>query len=141
MKYGAKKDANHKTIVAILAAHSIPIYDTSSLGGGFPDCVAWVADAWHLVEIKNPKTYYGKRGLNPNQKKWIEHWAGGPVYILRTDEEAHRFAKGEFSSIERVDSLGTSPKRKADPEDALRLLIGNIRVTPTGRLPKRPRTA
>ena len=114
MKYGAKKDANHNLICDVLRSHGIAVYDTSSLGGGAPDCIVWAAKAWRLVEIKNPATAYGRRGLNKIQKRWISQWQGGPIFILRTEAEAHQFAEGKFDNIESVDSGYT--------EDALRVM-------------------
>lgn len=101
MRYGAKKDANHNEIVDELRKHC-PVYDMSKAGNGIPDGVAWINNAWHLFDIKNPKTGYGRRGLNKVQTKWIETWSGGPVYLIYTVEEAARFAKGDFESIKFV---------------------------------------
>ena len=100
MKYGAKKDANHKEIANALTAVGVPVYDLSGAGCGIPDCLVWVWDSWQLVEIKNTKTAYGKRGLNPIQKKWLTHWRGGPVHILKTVEQALEFASGDLKNVE-----------------------------------------
>lgn len=100
MKYGAKKDANHKEVMqairTITAAH-----DLSNAGCGVPDGIAWIGDGWHLFDIKNPKTGYGKRGLNPRQKKWADDWRGGPVYLIYTVDEAIEFARGRFDDLKR----------------------------------------
>lgn len=98
MKYGAKKDANHSEIILELRKHCA-VYDLSDVGRGVPDGVAWINNAWHLFDIKNPKTGYGRRGLNEVQKKWISMWPGGPVYLIYTAEEAENFAKGNFEKI------------------------------------------
>jgi hypothetical protein len=57
-----------------------------------------------LVEIKNPKTGYGRRGLNPIQKQWIERWNGGPIYIIKSLDDAEQFARGRFDEVEVVKS-------------------------------------
>lgn len=108
MKYGAKKDANHKEIVQILQLNGAEVYDLSAAGNGIPDLLVWVKTSWQLVEVKNLKTSYGKRGLNHHQKRWIGQWKGGPVYILTDIHEAARFARGNFEGIKFIDSLWTA---------------------------------
>lgn len=98
LKYGAKKDANHNEIMEELRKHCA-VYDMSSAGMGLPDGLAWINNAWHLFDIKNPKTSYGRRGLNNVQKKWLAMWKGGPVYLIYTVEEAAKFGQGNFEGI------------------------------------------
>lgn len=98
LKYGPKKDANHNEVFAELRKFCA-VYDMSTAGMGMPDGVAWINEAWHLFDVKNPKTAYGRRGLNKVQQKWLETWAGGPVYLIYTIEEAARFAQGNFENI------------------------------------------
>lgn len=99
-KYGAKKDANHKEVFdairSLTAAH-----DLSDAGMGIPDGLAWVLDGWQLFDVKNPKTSYGRRGLNPLQKKWASDWRGGPVYLIYNVDEAIRFAQGKLDGLKR----------------------------------------
>lgn len=102
MRYGARKDQNHKEIVDALKDCGSSVYDLSAMGMGVPDCVVWASNQWNLVEIKNPKNTYGRRGLNRNQQKWLSQWRGGPVYVLRSVAEAIQFAKGDFRAIEVV---------------------------------------
>lgn len=101
-QYGAKKDANHKEIFEAMRGVGVGVYDLSQLGGGVPDGVAWIANEWRLFEVKNPKTGYGRRGLNPIQKKWLSQWRGGPVYIVRSVEQALVFARGGLDQTECV---------------------------------------
>lgn len=98
MKYGAKKDANHKVIFDEIRKTCLA-HDLSSSGCGVPDGIAWVSGSWQFFDVKNPKTGYGKRGLNPIQKKWANQWQGGPVYLIYTEEEAARFSKGDFTGL------------------------------------------
>jgi hypothetical protein len=99
--YGVKKDANHNVIFEMLRVRC-GVFDLSSAGGGVPDGIAWIYGAWHLFDVKNPKTGYGRRGLNAIQNKWISQWPGGPVYLLYTVEEAERFSRGDFLGIKFV---------------------------------------
>lgn len=98
-KYGNKKDHNHKIICEYLQKSGCFVRDLSSAGFGVPDLLVWNKSEWILVEIKNPKTSYGKRGLNPIQRKWAENWKGGKVYILSSIEEAELFVQRKYDSI------------------------------------------
>jgi len=98
MKYGPKKDANHNEIFEVLQK-MCATYDLSALGRGVPDGIAWVNGAWHLFDVKNPKTGYGRRGMNPVQRKWLCQWGGGPIYLIYTIDDAIQFAKGQFVGL------------------------------------------
>lgn len=99
-KYGAKKDANHNDIFKAIRKIA-PAKDLSGAGFGVPDGLAWVNGGWHLFDVKNPETRYGKRGLNPIQKKWSINWSGGPVYLIYTEDEAIAFAHGDFNGLKK----------------------------------------
>jgi hypothetical protein len=86
MRRAPRKDANHAVVVAALEAFGVSVIDTSSMGGGFPDLICGFAGQTILMEIKNPKTAYGRKGLNANQLRWKEDWKGGP-YAVVTDVE------------------------------------------------------
>ncbi len=96
----AKKDSNHEKIVEELEAGGARCMDMSKMGNGFPDLLVWHLDMWHVVEIKNPQTAYGKKGLNKRQKEWATEWQGGPVYVVRTSEDCQNFVSGRFEMIE-----------------------------------------
>lgn len=102
MRGRAKKDANHNEIVAALEKCGATVRDLSHASNGVPDLLVWVREQWHLVEVKNPETGYGKRGLNERQKKWATDWRGGPVFILRTVDEAIAFARGKLDDIQTI---------------------------------------
>lgn len=110
MKYGAKKDANHNEVFEEMRKHCA-VYDFSAAGCGLPDGIAWVAEQWRLFDVKNPKTGYGRRGLNKVQKRWLSQWKGGPVYLIYSADEARRFGTGDLDGIKLI-----------FPEEALRLL-------------------
>ena len=121
MKYGAKKDANHNEIFEELRKHC-PVYDLSAAGCGVPDGIAWIDEAWQFFDVKNPKTGYGKRGLNPVQKKWVEKWSGGPVYLIYTQADAQAFGSGDLESVKVVQSAGSVVN---SPEEALEI-VGRV---------------
>lgn len=43
-----------------------------------------------LLEVKNPKTAYGRAGFNENQKRWNAWWVGPPPVIVYNGEDAKR---------------------------------------------------
>lgn len=89
VRYGAKKDANHGEVVAALEVAGAMVLDISHMGCGMPDLI--VSDGEHLrfVEIKNPRTSYGRRGLNKRQQAWAVPMAERhPVHVVRSPEEA-----------------------------------------------------
>ena len=90
MKYGAKKDANHKEIVDALTKAGAYVLDMSHVGRGFPDLIVGFQSKTILMEIKNPKTAYGRKGLNDNQLKWKESWIGGPYCVVDSIDSALR---------------------------------------------------
>lgn len=90
MKYGAKKDANHSDVVDALKKAGASVIDMSHVGRGFPDLIVGANSKTLLVEIKNPKTSYGRKGLNKNQTKWKELWVGGEYCIVDGPEAALR---------------------------------------------------
>lgn len=50
-----KTDANQRAITAALRKCRIKYWDTSAVGGGFPDLVVIHRGMVHLVEVKNPE--------------------------------------------------------------------------------------
>ena len=111
MKYGAKKDANHSEIVDALKTHGASVIDMSHVGQGFPDLIVGFSGQTLLMEIKNPKTAYGKRGLNKNQTRWRENWIGGPYAVVSSVD-------GALAAINALGPVATV----TDAEGALRLL-------------------
>lgn len=113
MKRVARKDDNHNEIVDALKLHGVSVIDTSSMGGGFPDLICGFAGKTLLMEIKNPKTYYGRKGLNKNQARWKDAWIGGPYAVV--DSAA--------AAIRAVEALKGGPVAAlTDVEGALRLV-------------------
>lgn len=105
-KYGAKKDANHNIISTYLEYRGCFVKDLSGAGCGVPDMIVWVKTEWVLVEIKNMKTGYGKRGLNKRQKEWAANWKGGKVYLVTSTEDAELLATRQFDKLK---SFPTDP--------------------------------
>lgn len=81
-RFAATRDSNHSEIVEHLRATGLAVYDTSTVGRGFPDIIVSTPFHMWLVEIKGPK---GK--LRKNQKKFHSLWKGKPIIVARTAEE------------------------------------------------------
>lgn len=88
--YACKKDANHNEIVEALQKVGASVIDMAHVGRGFPDLIVGFNSKTLLVEIKNPKTQYGRQGLNKNQKKWKDEWVGGEYCVVDSVEAALR---------------------------------------------------
>lgn len=80
-KHKVRKDNNHGEIIEFCKSVGCLVADLSPLGNGCPDVLLSFRGKIFLVEIKNPRTSYGRRGLNKNQKKFAECW---PVNVVRT---------------------------------------------------------
>jgi hypothetical protein len=98
----AKKDANHTAIVDALKSGGVSVVDLSTQMFGVPDLLLWDGNSWELAEVKNPDTYYGRKGLNKAQKEWAEAFQGAPVYVLRTLDDVEKFLTGRRSEVEHV---------------------------------------
>jgi hypothetical protein len=98
-RYGNKKDANHKEIVDAFERLGSAVLDLSDMGYGVPDLIVSCKSSWQLVDVKNPKTGYGRRGLNPIQKDWALKWKGGPVYMVSSVDDVISMVNGNYSAV------------------------------------------
>lgn len=79
MTRARRTDANHALIRTTLRQLGWIVMDTSRLGEGFADLVAYRAGVTHLIEVKS------KRGTLTEDQQTLH--AGVPVVILRTVED------------------------------------------------------
>jgi hypothetical protein len=90
MRKWGKKDDNHNEIALALHRCGCSVFDTSAVGGGFPDLAVGVHNRTVLLEIKRPKAKGQKEGeKTPAQKEFFASWRG-EVYEVRTVDEALR---------------------------------------------------
>src|SRR5258708_625926 len=73
-----KRDKNQKSIVKALRKVGASVADLADVGNGIPDLLVGYRGQLWLMEIKNPKTAYGRSGLNKEQLAFEASWAGGP---------------------------------------------------------------
>ena len=85
-RYAKRRDANEKELVKVLRAMGFTITNCAGFGEGHPDLILKKGRTTWYVEIKNPNTSYGKRGLSASQKKW-ESETGNTIHILRNEED------------------------------------------------------
>jgi hypothetical protein len=93
MTYAKKVDANHSIIVKTLRELGCSVFDTSSVGRGFPDLVVSRKGTTALVEIKADI----KSKFTPAQQAFLLNWQGtvcrihdveGAINLAKTLEKA-----------------------------------------------------
>lgn len=84
MRRAARVDANQEQIVSALraAGASVTVIKLPV------DLLVGYAGITSLVEVKNPQSQYGKKGLNSNQSDFLAGWNGGPVVMVDSPESA-----------------------------------------------------
>lgn len=90
-KFAARVDTNQSPIVKGLRQIFGPacVFDTSRVGGGFPDLVLGIRERNLLLEIKTEKG-----DLTGEQKYFHRYWPG-QIAVARTLEEALRIIEEE----------------------------------------------
>jgi hypothetical protein len=84
----ARTDANHREVITAIRRAGCRVWDTSRVGGGFPDAlVAARGNRLVLLEIKDGSKVPSARKLTPAEaifhRDWSEH-----VAIVETVEQA-----------------------------------------------------
>lgn len=96
-----QKDANQDELVAALEAGGCAVIDMHERGGGFPDLIVHHRNKTHLVEIKNPANWYGKKKGSRNQIRWAEKWPS-PVWIITCQQDVEFFLNCQFDKLKRM---------------------------------------
>ena len=79
-----RTDRNQSAIVAALRKAGRRVQDAHTIGQGFPDLVCCCPSGRVvLLEVKAPNGV-----LNERELRWHAEWAGAPVFIVRSIEEA-----------------------------------------------------
>ena len=89
MRRAARVDANQAEIIAALrtAGASVHIIEVPV------DLLVGYMEKTVLIEVKNPKSRYGKQGLNENQAEFLNTWDGGPVAMVDSVDAALQVLK------------------------------------------------
>ena len=91
--YACRVDANHAEISRALKEAGASVIDCSKVGQGCPDLIVGKNGKTALMEIKNPKTQYGRAGLSKLQAEWHAEWRGGTLAVVCDVESALRVLK------------------------------------------------
>lgn len=91
--YACRVDANHAEISRALKDAGASVLDCSKVGQGCPDLIVGKNGKTALMEIKNPKTQYGRAGLSKLQAEWHAEWRGGTLAVVCDVESALRVLK------------------------------------------------
>lgn len=84
----ARIDANHRAIVTALRAAGASVVSLASVGQGCPDIVAGVRGRTLLLEVKDGAKPPSARRRTPDQVRWHAAWAGAPVVVVTSVDEA-----------------------------------------------------
>ncbi len=82
-------DQNQEAIVQALRDIGASVYDTHSLGNGFPDIVVGLAGVNYLFEIKNPDRDLSRRSLTLHEERFRLGWSG-QVETIETWHDAFK---------------------------------------------------
>lgn len=88
MRRASAIDANQPEIVKALRAVGASVAVLSGCGNGIPDLLVGYRRQTHLLELKDSAKPPSARQLTPDQKRWHATWAGRPVHVVLTVDEA-----------------------------------------------------
>ena len=100
-RYVKIKDHNHDHLVSILIELGCKIIDMCGVGDKFPDLLVLCSEQLLIVEVKNLKTGYGKRGLNKGQREFATWWhvQGGKVYVIHNTADCLTLVSEDRDSL------------------------------------------
>ena len=85
-RFATRQDGNHRAIVNALRAGGATVYEIRRPA----DLLVGYAGKTALAEIKDLSTGYGRKGLNDNQRTFLETWNGGTFATITDTEGAAR---------------------------------------------------
>jgi len=85
-RYATRQDGNHRAIVNALRACGAVVYEIRRP----VDILIGYAGKTALAEIKSLDTSYGRKGLNDNQRTFLETWNGGTFATITDTDGAAR---------------------------------------------------
>jgi Holliday junction resolvase len=86
MRRRARRDDNHRDIVATFRACHASVLDTASLGNGAPDLIIGYNKQTVLVEVKDGSKPPSKRKLTLDEVEFMNTWRGKYVIIESVDD-------------------------------------------------------
>ena len=88
MRRASKIDANQIDIVEALRSVGCRVQSLAAVGSGVPDLLVGCRGRLLLVECKDGSKPPSARALTPDQVAWHEAWAGYPVWVISSVDEA-----------------------------------------------------
>ena len=89
MRHASRVDGNQATIIAALRTSGASVFVLK-----LPvDLLVGYAGKTALVEIKDPNSRYGRKGLNQNQSAFLMGWNGGTVALIESVESAQNLIR------------------------------------------------
>ncbi len=85
-RWATRVDQNQAEIVEALRKVGIPVLVVSHIGGGLPDLITKGQTGLVFLEVKNPKSAYGRKGLAPSQQKWAKEWEADVVVVYSVQD-------------------------------------------------------
>lgn len=86
MRKRASKDDNHDTVALAFQRVGAAVIHTHMFGQGFPDMLVCFRGRVYMIEVKNPQSVYGRKGLNELQQRLRNE--GWPLCVVRTEDDA-----------------------------------------------------
>ena len=86
MRRAARVDANQAEVFKAFRKLGCSVWDTSRLGGGFPDCVLGYGGVCITVEIKDGSKPPSARKLTPAEIEFRDTWKGGVRLVQNLDD-------------------------------------------------------
>jgi hypothetical protein len=77
-----RHDVNHAEIAEALAHFGPEPFDTTKVGGGFPDLIWPFQGVTVGFEVKRPDGT-----LTPAQERVHHEWTGGPLFVIESPDE------------------------------------------------------
>lgn len=95
----ARTDANHSLIVGALLSCGCRVQSLAAVGNGCPDLVVGHNSPTRgkrvfFMEVKDGSKPASQRRLTPDQVEWHALWAGWPVYVVESVEQALAIVAG-----------------------------------------------
>lgn len=83
-----RRDVNAGQILRDLEDAGFSVQDLSQVGGGCADAIIGRNGLDLKLEIKNPETGYGRRGMSESQQLRSDTWRGAPTAVVYSTRDA-----------------------------------------------------
>ena len=88
MRRAARIDENQPEIITALRGIGALVQSLSAVGGGVPDLLVGYRGRLMVIEVKDGSKPPSERKLTADQVAWHAQWAGYPVHVAESVEQA-----------------------------------------------------